>query len=60
MENLLSIVPILGTDLSLVDFTFWIGFAAMLAAFAFLLSGNGNVINKTGFGLVVYNLDVSK
>ena len=60
MENLLSILPVLATDLSLVDFTFWIGFAAILAAFAFLLSGNGNVINKTGFGLVVYNLDVSK
>ena len=53
MENLLSIVPILGTDLSLVDFTFWI-------AFAFLLSGNGNAINKIGFGLDFYNLAVSK
>ena len=60
MENLLSIVPILGTDLSLVDFTFWIRFAAMLTAFAFLLSGNCNAINKIGFGFVVYNLAVSK
>ena len=31
MENLLSILPVLATDLSLTDFTFWIGFAAMFA-----------------------------
>ena len=38
MENLLSILPVLATDLSLTDFTFWIGFAAMLASTMFFFS----------------------
>ena len=46
MENLLSILPVLATDLSLTDFTFWIGFAAMFASTLFFFSAMNLVADK--------------
>ena len=53
MENLLSILPVLATDLSLVDFTFWIGFAAMLAATMFFFSAMNLVADKWKTSMLV-------
>jgi len=53
MENLLSILPVLATDLSLVDFTFWIGFAAMLASTAFFFSAMNLVADKWKTSMLV-------
>ncbi len=53
MENLLSILPVLSTDLSLVDFTFWIGFAAMLASTAFFFSAMNLVADKWKTSMLV-------
>ena len=53
MENLLSILPVLATDLSLVDFTFWIGFAAMLASTMFFFSAMNMVADKWKTSMLV-------
>ena len=53
MENLLSILPVLATDLSLTDFTFWIGFAAMLASTMFFFSAMNMVADKWKTSMLV-------
>ena len=53
MENLLSILPVLATDLSLTDFTFWIGFAAMFAATLFFFSAMNLVADKWKTSMLV-------
>ena len=53
MENLLSILPVLSTDLSLTDFTFWIGFAAMLASTMFFFSAMNLVADKWKTSMLV-------
>ena len=53
MENLLSILPVLATDLSLTDFTFWIGFAAMFAATLFFFTAMNLVADKWKTSMLV-------
>ena len=53
MENLLSILPVLATDLSLTDFTFWIGFAAMFASTLFFFSAMNLVADKWKTSMLV-------
>ena len=53
MENLLSILPVLATDLSLTDFTFWIGFAAMLASTMFFFSAMNLVADQWKTSMLV-------
>ena len=53
MENLLSILPVLSTDLSLTDFTFWIGFAAMFASTMFFFSAMNLVADKWKTSMLV-------
>ena len=53
MENLLSILPVLSTELSLTDFTFWIGFAAMLASTMFFFSAMNLVADKWKTSMLV-------
>ena len=53
MENLLSILPIYSTELNATQFTFWIGFAAMLAATAFFFSAINLVADKWKTSMLV-------
>ena len=53
MENLLSILPVLATDLSLTDFTFWIGFAAMFAATLLFFNAMNLVADKWKTSMLV-------
>ena len=53
MENLLSILPVLNSNLDATQFTFWIGFAAMLASTAFFFSAMNMVADKWKTSMLV-------